>query len=78
MPLYEYECKSCQTVVESLVRTESDHREQQTGTCPDCGQKGMQRVFSVPASPAVKSGSSLPVTSEGCGAPRCCGGGCQI
>lgn len=75
MPLYEYECKSCNDVVELLVRSPEDPVE-----CPDCGDQELQRVaFSVPASPAVK-GKSLPVAASGesCGAPRCCGGGCQF
>jgi putative FmdB family regulatory protein len=78
MPLYEYECKSCLKLVEVLVRGESDHAAQEDAVCPECGKRGMHRVFSVPASPAVKNGSSLPVAAENCGAPRCCGGGCQM
>jgi putative FmdB family regulatory protein len=76
MPLYEFECKSCDNLVEVLVRSQDDVAE-----CPTCGETELQRVLSVPASPSVKSGkSSLPVAGAGesCGAPRCCGGGCQI
>ncbi|MDG2222812.1 MAG: zinc ribbon domain-containing protein [Rubripirellula sp.] len=69
MPLYEFECKSCQTVVEVLVRSETEKSD-----CPSCGGSKLERLLSVPASPAVR-GKSLPTTSEGCGAPRCCGGG---
>ncbi len=78
MPLYEYECKSCQAVTEFLVRSDDEHRSQETSACPDCGQQGMTRVLSVPAAPAVKSASQLPMAGESCGAPRCCGGGCQL
>ncbi len=46
--------------------------------CPDCGSEEMDRLLSVPAAPSVKSGKSLPMASEGCGAPRCCGGGCDL
>ena len=75
MPLYEYECKSCDQIVEVLVRSSEDQP-----LCPSCGAKKLQQVLSVPAAPAVKSGSSLPVTGAGdsCDAPRCCGGGCQL
>ncbi len=74
MPLYEYECKSCEGLVEVLVRSQSEQAE-----CPTCGGKQLDRVFSVPAAPSVKGKSSLPVAGSGesCGAPRCCGGGCQ-
>ena len=75
MPLYEYECKSCEKVVEALVRTEDE-----PVACPMCGARNIERVFSVTAAPAVKSKSSLPMAGEGpgCGAPRCCGGGCEM
>ncbi len=78
MPLYEYECESCQKVVEALVRNEQEHHEQEESACPACGNRSLHRVFSVPASPSVRSASGLPVTGESCGAPRCCGGGCQM
>ncbi|MGI9468629.1 MAG: FmdB family zinc ribbon protein [Rubripirellula sp.] len=74
MPLYEFECKSCDSVVEVLVRSTSE-----TKACPDCGNVELKRLLSVPASPAIASKSSLPTAGGGdaCGAPRCCGGGCQ-
>lgn len=71
MPLYEYDCESCKNTVEVLQRSPSE-----TAECPDCGGEKLTKVFSVPASPAVKGGGgSLPIAAEGCGAPRCCGGG---
>lgn len=77
MPLYEYECKPCDRVVELLVRSASDDIQ-----CPQCGNRELDKVFSVPAAPAVngRNGVSLPIGSGGedCGAPRCCGGGCQL
>ncbi len=74
MPLYEYECKTCDQVIELLMRSANEKP-----ICPDCGEAKLERVLSVPAAPAVRSGSSLPVSSgEGCGAPRCCGGGCDF
>ncbi len=75
MPLYEYECKSCDQIVELLVRTTGEKL-----ACPDCGSAGLDRVLSVTASPNVRGNSSLPVTAGGepCSMPRCCGGGCQM
>ena len=78
MPLYEYECQTCQGVVEALIRNELEHREHEQSPCPTCGTQSLHRVFSVPAAPSVKSGGGLPVTGESCSAPRCCGGGCQM
>lgn len=75
MPLYEYDCKSCERTVEVLVRSDSEPI-----ACPECGETEIERVLSVPASPSVKGSSALPMAASGpaCGAPRCCGGGCQI
>ncbi|MGB0759197.1 MAG: FmdB family zinc ribbon protein [Rubripirellula sp.] len=73
MPLYEFECKSCDRIVEVLVRSTSE-----VSTCPDCGNADFKRLLSVPASPSVAKRSSLPMAGgDSCGAPRCCGGGCQ-
>lgn len=76
MPLYEYECETCDQTVEVLVRSGDEKPE-----CPGCGDHKLAKVFSVPASPSVKSGgSSLPMAADDCGAPGgCCGGGgCAI
>ncbi len=75
MPLYEYECKPCNKLVEVLLR-----RSDEIAECPHCANRDIERQLSVPASPAVRSGGSLPVAGggEACGAPRCCGGGCQM
>ena len=75
MPLYEYECKTCDQTVEVLVRNGDEEPE-----CPGCGDHDLEKVFSVPAAPAMKSaGGGLPVTAQDCSAPGgCCGGGCQL
>ena len=75
MPLYEYQCQACEKTAEVLVRGDAD----QPAECPVCGSREMQRLLSVPAAPAVRGGGTLPVAGGGgdCGAPRCCGGGCQ-
>lgn len=74
MPLYEYTCQDCDKTVELLIRSEKDKP-----VCPTCGKSKLVKQFSVTAAPAVRDGGSLPISaSEGCGAPRCCGGGCQF
>ncbi|MDB4412885.1 zinc ribbon domain-containing protein [Pirellulaceae bacterium] len=71
MPIYEYSCQDCTSEFEVLVRGNED------AACPSCDSKQLEKRFSVTASPP-KSGSSLPIaTPESCGAPRCCGGGCN-
>lgn len=76
MPLYEYECNDCEQAVEVLVRRPDEKVE-----CPTCHSDEMTRLMSAPAAPNMKAGGSLPVASSGdggaCGAPRCCGGGCD-
>ncbi len=74
MPLYEYECRSCGEVVEALVRTADD-----VFACEACGSERTRKIVSLTSSPSVKS-KSLTMASPGgdCGAPRCCGGGCDI
>ncbi|MEZ6090602.1 MAG: zinc ribbon domain-containing protein [Pirellulaceae bacterium] len=55
-------------------------RPSEQPVCPTCGSERLERLMSITASPAVRSGRSLPVTGagEGCGMPRCCGGGCAM
>ena len=74
MPLFEFECKSCARVIEALVKSHDDMI-----TCEFCGAEEMRKLISVPSTPSVKS-ESLPVATRGesCGAPRCCGGGCDV
>ena len=71
MSRYEIEFKSCDSIVEVLVRAMP-----KTNACPGCGNADLKRLLSVLASPTVKSKSSLSVTGTGepCGTPRCCGG----
>ena len=76
MPLYEYHCEDCDTMVEVLQR-----RSDEQPVCPRCEGAKLTRMLSIPAAPAVRTGAaSLPVqgAGESCGAPRCCGGGCSF
>ncbi len=78
MPLYEYQCEGCQQTVEVLVRSQAEQP-----SCPRCGADRLEKLLSVPANPAVRGGG-LPLAArseaaaQACGAPRCCGGGCQF
>lgn len=58
MPLYDYQCKACQTVTE--VR--HGFREQFDGACPSCGADKLARVFN-PA-PILFKGSGFYVTDS--------------
>jgi putative FmdB family regulatory protein len=40
MPIYDYQCQSCQAEFEQLVRPSS------TPTCPQCGSLALQRLVS--------------------------------
>jgi putative FmdB family regulatory protein len=78
MPLYEFACDGCDQTVEVLVRSPSEQP-----TCPTCGDDKLTKLLSVPAAPAIRSGGGLPVAraeamAQSCGAPRCCGGGCDF
>ncbi len=76
MPIYEYQCRSCQAEFELLVRS----RDQQA-RCPHCGSTALQWLPSVPAAHTHRG--SLPICSpaeveQGCGLPGCGQGRCQM
>ena len=75
MPLYEYQCKKCDSLVEILVR-----RDDESPECPECGSQKLEKQLSVAAAPAV-SGAKLPVCAPSetptCGRPQC-GSGCMF
>lgn len=58
MPLYDYQCTTCDTVTE--VR--HGFKEAFEGTCPSCGAAGLKRVFN-PA-PILFKGSGFYVTDS--------------
>jgi putative FmdB family regulatory protein len=67
MPLYEYECRSCDHVFEELVSRD------EVVECPRCHGKKLEKLFSVPAKPAANISSSSGACGEGppCGSPMC-------
>lgn len=75
MPLYEYRCEPCGHQFETLIRSSADEAR-----CPKCRSTEVTKQFSVPAAAQVGSGAraaSAPLPTS-CGAPACCGGGCQM
>ncbi len=78
MPIYEYRCEPCHHSFETLIRSSGD-----VARCPKCHSVEVAKQFSVPAAAQVNGGSrssSLPIANPGggCGAPMCCGGGCNL
>lgn len=43
MPIYEYECRSCEVQFQTLIMKKS---EEKGLVCPKCGQKGIRRLIS--------------------------------
>jgi len=68
MPLYEYECQSCEHVFEELVRGDEKI------ACPKCHSGKLEKLFSVPARPQTAA-SDLPVACNSTGPP--CGSMCS-
>ncbi|HPA15970.1 MAG TPA: zinc ribbon domain-containing protein [Desulfobacterales bacterium] len=46
MPIYEYQCESCQHRFEKLVFSEKDEKEI---SCPKCNSKQIKRIMSASA-----------------------------
>lgn len=65
LPIYEYQCEKCQHDFEQLIRNE---REEQSLTCPKCGERRVERRLSVFAARAAAQPTPLP-RGGGCG--RC-------
>ena len=62
MPLYEYECKECGHQFEQLVSISNADKQQ---TCPKCGGKDTQKLFSAFSTKSSGSSSSLGVSGGG-------------
>jgi putative FmdB family regulatory protein len=68
MPLFEYQCPSCASRFELLVRGASKAR------CPECGSSKVTRLLSVPARPVTTSAPAQP-SCDSAPSGGCCGGG---
>ncbi len=69
MPIYGFECKTCGTGFETLVRASEEP------ACPSCGSVDLDRQLSLIAPPAKRGGSPAPPCESGeetCG--YCCRG----
>lgn len=73
MPIYEYNCRDCQTKFEQLVRSMSGEEK---FTCPKCGSGKTARALSVFAvgadGPKSSAASDAPMCGR-CGGPGPCG-----
>ncbi len=65
MPIYEYLCQKCNLRFEVLKRNFSDQAE----ICPQCGNSGSKRVFSVFG--FSSGGKFVSSSSKGSGCSTC-------
>lgn len=70
MPIYEYQCKTCETRFEELVRDS----QALTARCPKCGKTEVSRLLSVFA--ASHGTSARPTDFAASTGGHCCGGSC--
>jgi putative FmdB family regulatory protein len=72
MPIYEYRCRDCGTIFETLVRGE-------VTKCVRCGSISLDKLLSVPAvlsaATARPAGHTCCGRDERCDAPPCSTGG---
>lgn len=61
MPVYEYQCATCDNVFTKIVRDPDDRPD--SPTCPECGAETTKRVISAP-SVVLASSESDEVSEE--------------
>ncbi|MCA8997974.1 MAG: zinc ribbon domain-containing protein [Planctomycetaceae bacterium] len=73
MPIFEYRCETCQSIVEIFLRSKEERP-----VCPACQGKNLEKLMSAPAGHVSSASSSLPITG-GCPPmdappchPQCC------
>jgi putative FmdB family regulatory protein len=64
MPIYEFRCKKCKKIFESLIFSPS---EEKGLSCPKCGAKKAEKVMSVFSGGKKSNGSS----GSSCSATSC-------
>ena len=70
MPIYEYDCKSCNAHVEVFL-----HSSSQTPNCPECGSTKLEKTLSVISAPVIAGQSPNLATNPGpCGRSACASG----
>jgi len=70
MPIYEYNCRKCESKFEKLVKNAANADD---AVCPECGSKDTARALSVFAAVSSSAGKSSPTPKGMCG--RCGGPG---
>jgi putative FmdB family regulatory protein len=74
MPIYEYNCRKCDSKFEKLVKNAAAADDM---SCPNCGSKDTARALSVFAAvssaPAAKTSSAPKGMCGRCGGPGPCG-----
>jgi putative FmdB family regulatory protein len=68
MPIYEYQCKTCNEVSEFLVLGSDDQL-----TCKRCKGKDLVKLMSAHSPPAASHGHEATIAGGCCGAPNSCG-----
>lgn len=74
MPIYEFVCRKCNTDFEKIVSS----AQRDAVPCPACGNAKSARKVSLTSPARVSQTVATRSDFGGCGAPSCCGGGCQI
>lgn len=75
MPIFEYECKTCEDVFEVLTKSDSQV------SCPECGSGEVEKKFSAFASYIKHSSQVAPPCQSnqpGCNLGKCGSGYCGI
>jgi putative FmdB family regulatory protein len=67
MPIFDYQCATCENRFETLVRGDTKV------ACPSCGGRKVEKLLSVPARAA--GGKQSDFSGLGPPAGGCCGGG---
>jgi len=66
MPIYEFKCKKCKNIFESIIFSPADEKDL---SCPKCGTKKAEKIMSVSAK--RKSKGSSGSTGSSCSATSC-------
>jgi len=78
MPIYEYLCSECNTLMEALIRTERDNKDL---CCENCGSKRLTKKMSAPSSLVSKKGDPKCGMESPCcqmpGTPPCSHASCD-
>lgn len=71
MPIYEFDCRTCDREFEELVPFDAS-----AVACPDCGSTDTGRRLSTFQRVRVKAAAGAPASAPRSGHGGCCGGSC--